>query len=313
MDNSLVTILSPCYNVAQFLPKYFETVLGQTYHNLQVVLIDDGSTDTTWTVIQEYAAKDSRVEIYHQENQGVAAARNNLLDKVKGDYVLFVDSDDWIELDMVEYLVGLAQKYRSKFVMCDRLINDAKPKKSEEHINVISQERAIHDFLRHEYFGGSLWNKLLDSSLLHNERFHCGISYGEDALFCWGILQKVDKVVVTDRQMYHYRMNAGSISHNSFGPQKFSGHITWQILSEETGKLWPQYASLAYAHRAVNAMHLLRDASCCGYKQDDMTKVLQNTLRQNFKYMWKNHSIKYIWYPYALLISISYPLGKIAQ
>ena len=155
-----VTILSPCYNVGQFLPKYFETVLGQTYSNLQVVLIDDGSKDDTWAVMQEYAAKDSRVEIYHQENQGVASTRNNLLDKVKGDYVLFVDSDDWIELDMVEYLVGVAFEHNTEFVMCDMVKNDAKPKETEWVVKLLSQEQAVHDFLRHEYFSGSLWNFL---------------------------------------------------------------------------------------------------------------------------------------------------------
>ena len=311
MSNPLVTILSPCYNVGLFLPKYFETVLGQTYSNLQIVLIDDGSKDNTWAVMQEYAAKDSRVEIYHQENQGVAATRNNLLDKVKGDYVLFVDSDDWIEQNMVEHLVGVALEHNSKFVMCDRVINDAKSKDSEPEIKILSQEQAVHDFLRHEYFVGSLWNKLLDSSLFHNERFHCGISYGEDALFCWGVLQNVNMVVVTDKQLYHYKMNDGSISHETFGPKKFSGHTTWQILSEEASSLWPQFADLAYSHRALNAMHLLRDASHSGYEEDETIKLLQKTLRQNLKFMWKNKSAKLFWYPYALLISNFYCLGKI--
>lgn len=280
MNNPLVTILSPCYNVGRFLPKYFETVLGQTYSNLQVVLIDDGSTDNTWAVMQEYASNDSRVEIYHQENQGVAATRNNLLDKVKGDNVLFVDSDDWIEPDMVEYLVGVALEHKSKFVMCDRVINDANPKDSAPEIKILSQEQAVCDFLHHDYFVGSLWNKLLDSSLLHNVRFHCGISYGEDALFCWGVLQKVDKVVVTDRQLYHYRMNEGSISHQTFGEKKWSGHRVWEIICVETSKCWPQYLDVAHARWALEDVQLVRAAALSGYIYDDKIKCLQNITRK---------------------------------
>lgn len=285
-SNLKVSILSPCYNVAKFLPKYFETVLGQTYRNLQVVLIDDGSKDNTWAVMQEYAARDSRVEIYHQENQGVAATRNNLLDKAKGDYVLFVDSDDWIELDMVEYLVGVALEYNSKFVMCDRVINDAKPKHSVPEIKILSQEQAVHDFLRHEYFVGSLWNKLLDSSLLHNVRFHCGINYGEDALFCWGILQNVDKVAVTDRQLYHYRMNENSISHANWTlEKKGSGHLVWERISQETISLWPQFKDIAEVTYAISDMWQLYYALKSKYPFNDNVKALQKHVKESLGLM----------------------------
>ena len=302
----LVTILSPCYNVGQFLPKYFETVLGQTYSNLQVVLIDDGSKDDTWAVMQEYAATDSRVEIYHQENQGVAATRNNLLDKVKGDYVLFVDSDDWIELDMVEYLVGVALEHNSKFVMCENVINDANPKDSEPIIKILSQEQAVHNFLRHEYFTGSLCNKLLDSSLLHNERFHCGISYGEDALLCWSVLQKVDKVVVTDRQLYHYRMNEGSISHSAYGPKRMSAHLTWKIISEEASSMWPKYRNIAMANYAISDMWQLFDACRSSYKIDKNIKEYQKNLRDHLCLVLKSDLINSKKKIFAIVAAYSY-------
>ena len=280
MNNPLVSILSPCYNVERFLPKYFETVLGQTYRNLQVVLIDDGSKDDTWTVMREYAAKDSRVEVFHQENQGVAATRNNLLDKVKGDYVLFVDSDDWIELDMVEYLVKVAIEHNTKFVMCEMKVDDSKPRMPNPEIKILSQEQAVHDFLRHEYFIGSMCNKLLSSRLFQNERFHCGISYGEDALFCWGVLQKVDKVVVTDRQLYHYRMNEESISHTNWTPEKKgTGHLVWEQISRETAILWPQYKSVADATFAISDMWNLYYALKSNYKKDNFFPLFHHHLK----------------------------------
>lgn len=310
MNNPLVTILSPCYNVGKFLPKYFETVLGQTYSNLQVVLIDDGSKDDTWAVMQEYAARDSRVEVYHQENQGVAATRNNLLDKVKGDYVLFVDSDDWIELDMVEYLVGVALEHNSKFVMCDMVKNDAKPKETESLFKLLSQEQAVCDFLRHEYFNGSLCNKLLESSLLHNERFNCRISYGEDALFCWGVLQKVDKVVVTDRQLYHYRMNEGSISHTDWTPEKKgSGHLVWEQINRETTTLWPQYMKVANATFAISDMWNLYYALKSNYKKDKYIELYQTHVRHNLRLIFRSRLINIKKILFAILVSYSYRLG----
>lgn len=287
----MVTILSPCYNVASFLPQYFESVLNQTYRDLQVVLIDDGSKDDTWKVMQAYASMDSRVEIYHQENQGVASTRNNLLDKVEGEYVLFIDSDDWIELDMVESLVSLANEYHSDFVMCDRVINHTKPRITPQCIHKLSQEEAIHDFLRHEYFVGSLCNKLLGSSLLHNVRFHCGISYGEDALFCWGVLQNTENVVVTDRQLYHYRMNENSLSHSTYGPRRMSAHLTWKKLSEEAVGLWPEYKDIAIANYAISDMWQIFDACRSSYSFDENLKEYQLNLRLHLSLILKSDLI----------------------
>ena len=93
----MVSILVPVYNSAPYLRKCVGSITGQTYTDLQIVLINDGSTDDSWDIMQELARQDKRIEIYSQPNCGVAATRNRLLDKVRGDFVLFVDSDDWIE------------------------------------------------------------------------------------------------------------------------------------------------------------------------------------------------------------------------
>lgn len=280
-----VTVLIPAYNVTSFLPKCLDTVLGQTYTDLQVVVVDDGSRDDTLAVAKAFAVKDSRLEVYHQENQGVATTRNHLLDRVKGDWVLFVDADDWIELDMVEYLVSLAQSHSADFVMCDRVINDSLPSREEPKVFELDQVHAIVDFLHHDYFIGSLCNKIIKSDCLQNERFQTGISYGEDALFCWGVLQKTQKVVVSSKQLYHYRMNNESISHQSFGEKKLTGHQTWTIISEDVKKRWPQYTELALGTFARSDMYLLQQASMGGYPKDDNIKKLQLNVRRNFRYL----------------------------
>lgn len=285
MDKPVVSILIPAYNAATYLPQCLDSVLKQTYRDLQVVIVDDGSKDNSLEVCKEYTARDARVEVYHQENQGVAATRNHLLDKVKGDYVLFVDADDWIEPDMVEYLTSLAADYNSEMVMCDRVINDEKPSEKESEVNILQQEKAICDFLYHDYFVGSLWNKLISRNILQNERFHRGISYGEDALFCWRALQKVNNVVVCNKQLYHYRMNEDSISHQSFGEKKLTGHLTWTIICEDVKKCWPQYTNLALCTFALQDMYLLQQASMSGYPKDEHIKVLQQNVRENYKYL----------------------------
>ena len=105
MDD-LISIIVPVYNVEPFLRRCLDSILGQTYKNLEVILVDDGSTDASGTICNEYCAKDPRVRVFHQVNAGISAARNKGLDKSSGSFIVFVDSDDYIELNMVEVLLS---------------------------------------------------------------------------------------------------------------------------------------------------------------------------------------------------------------
>ena len=287
-----ISILIPAYNVEKYLPTCLDSVLGQTYQDLQVVIIDDGSKDCTLEVCKNYSKKDDRVEYYTQENKGVAETRNHLLSKVKGEYVLFVDADDWIELDMVEYLVSLATDNSAEMVMCDRLINDAKPISSQPNIKILSQNEAIKDFLYHDYFVGSLWNKLIKASLLNDKIFKNEISYGEDALFVWNVLQDVDAVVVSTKQLYHYRMNEASISHQSFGEKKLTGHLTWQLITDDVRQSWPQYLDIALGTFALQDFYLIQAASVDRFSGKESVRQLQNTVKKNLRFIKNRCSTK---------------------
>lgn len=277
----VVSILIPAYNTGAFIGKCLDSVVNQTYQKLQIVIIDDGSIDNTPDICNLYSEKDNRVEFYTQENQGVAATRNNLLQKVKGDYVLFVDADDWIESDMVEYLVSTAVKYYSQITMCDRVFNETMPFIVHPTESVLNKEEAIKDFLYHEYFVGSLCNKLIKASIIGNTLFDPRISYGEDALFVWNILQNVDTVAVSDKQLYHYRMNQESISHQKFGEKKLTGHLTWKLISDDVSHKWPQYLDIAFGTFALQDMYLLRSASQGCYPKNEKISELQDIVKTN--------------------------------
>lgn len=277
--NPNISILVPVYNVENYLPQCIDSILGQTYKNLQVVLVDDGSPDSSWDVCKAYVSKDSRVEAYHKENSGVANTRNSLLTKVKGDYMLFVDSDDWIESDMVEALLKIALQYDADVVNCENVINDALCKKVDTSIELLQQEEAIKLFLEHKRLRGSLCNKLIKTSLLHNIRFYRGISLGEDALFCWDILQKANSLVITKQEYYHYRMLDGSLTHSSFGPKKFSAYYVWEKICDDTERQWPQFSDIAKARYCIEMTILLHDAATSCYIYDELIKSLQEIVR----------------------------------
>jgi glycosyltransferase involved in cell wall biosynthesis len=273
------------------------------------VVRDDGSIEDTLAVAQGYAVKDSRVEVYHQENQGVAATRNNLLEKVRGDWVLFVDADDWIELDMVETLLALAVENNAEIAECKNVINDTTCDKDNPTITLWNQEEAVFQFLRHKIFSGSLWNKLIKASLLKNERFPDNVSYGEDALFCWHILQKVNTIVRTSAQYYHYKMNDTSISHQKYDIKHMSGHIVWKQISEETETLWPQYKEIADATYAISDMWQLYNAAKSKYPQDLHIKEYQSHVRKSLYIIYNSHLINTKKMLFAIAVSISYRWG----
>ena len=118
----LISIIIPVYKVEKYLKRCVDSVIGQTYPNLQIILVDDGSPDNCPQICDEYAAQDKRIEVIHQANAGVSNARNNGLKVAKGDYILFIDSDDYIAPDMCEKMLAFAQQTQADIVVCDSLM-----------------------------------------------------------------------------------------------------------------------------------------------------------------------------------------------
>ncbi len=310
----MVSILLPVYNVAEYLPKCIESILSQTYYNLQIVLIDDGSQDDSWSICQKYAKQDKRIEIYHQKNQGVATVRNKLLSYAKGEYTLFVDSDDWIEPKMVETLLNLAKCHKADITICNNVINDNRFNAESNSIKIWSQEQAIFYFLQHIIIRGSLCNKMIRTVLIQNEKFDQDISYGEDALMCWILLQKVKKVIFTNQPLYHYRMNDKSLSHEVFGEKKMTAYNVWERISTETQMLWPQFQDIANATFCVEMTILLYDATVAHYKKDKSIQQLQNVLKKYAYLILKTKRSSWKMFLFAFLGGKSYKiLGLITR
>ena len=116
----LVSIVIPVYNVSRYLAQCLESVIHQSYHNIEIIIIDDGSTDGSGSLCDSFARSDDRIRVFHTENRGLASARNLGMEKCTGSYLMFIDSDDWIELHTVETLLNFAQKYNADIVAAKR-------------------------------------------------------------------------------------------------------------------------------------------------------------------------------------------------
>lgn len=305
-----VSILIPAYNVENYLPMCLDSIINQTYRDMQIVVIDDGSKDATWNVMQEYAAKDERFEIYHQENQGVAETRNRLLAHSKGDWVLFVDADDWLEKQMVTYMVGVAENRGVEVVVCGHVMNNEVPSDmwNEE---LLEKETLIREFLKHTKLRGQLWNKLIQGKVARSVSFSKGIGYGEDALFCWNVFQRVSRIFNSTRELYHYRLSDSSISSSTFGPIKMSAHYVWDEITRDVVQDWPEFVSDARARWCMEDVLLLRSSAQSKCPKTKDASILQNSIKRNFRSLVGSNFIPLKWKLYAFVVKGVYSFARI--
>ena len=301
----MVSILVPVYNSAPFLKECVQSLTGQTYTDLQIVLINDGSTDGSWDILLELARQDKRIEVYSKANGGVAETRNQLLKKARGEWVLFIDSDDWIEPDTVESLINelAVGNY-------DIVSYKMSGKTDGDDTIVYTRQQAVKLFLEHITFRGSLWDKMIRRSLFEGLSFDAGVCYGEDALMVWQVLQRAEKICVLNKGFYHYRVNPNSISRQSFNGMKFSAYTTWDSICSDVKKSWPEYREVAHARFACEMTQLLYAAARNGYPHNSSVQLLQEIIRRDGRYIKKTGISSLKMSLFAWLVSHNYYIAR---
>ncbi|GEM_PF-361190 len=215
-----VSVIIPCYNVEQYLPECLDSILNQTLKDLEIILINDGSTDGSGQIIDSYAQADPRFIIVHQKNMGVSAARNKGLTLASAPYILFIDSDDWIEAEMIKALYQKAERTSADIVVCN-YHEELFGKTNTDVLNLNEEEIILEEIgLSHYYFqqltdqshGGYVWNKLYKSKKIFQSglNFSPSITSAQDILFNLCLFLHVRKIAVLSKSFYHYRQRQGS-------------------------------------------------------------------------------------------------------
>lgn len=210
-QRALVSIITPVYNVAPWAARCFDSILAQTWTDWELLLIDDGSTDGSGAICDDYAARDRRIRVFHQENKGVAAARNLGLDNARGDYLLFADPDDWLAPEMAEGMLRAGRG--AELVVCGQTNVYARADGTQER-----QERRIwtgHSapFESADVYGdvlgytGMMCNKLFRRDVIGELRLEEGMCYGEDTLFLARVFANVHRAVLVPEPWYFYFRN----------------------------------------------------------------------------------------------------------
>lgn len=206
MSSMLISVIVPVYNTESFLPASIESILSQTYQDIELLLIDDGSTDRSGAICDEYAAKDSRVRVFHKENGGVSSARNLGLDQARGEYIHFVDSDDILLQGAYQYIAEVCNSYSPDVISFD-YFTDIRDKDA-----LIIDDGKFYDsiqtFTEHFYIRVPVWIKVFKRSYIEkqNTRFE-PVIYSEDTIFIWNLLQTDGTIFSTKSKLYSYTTN----------------------------------------------------------------------------------------------------------
>lgn len=277
--NDLISIIVPIYKVEEYLDRCVESIVNQTYENLEIILVDDGSPDRCGSMCDEWAEKDSRIKVIHKKNGGLSDARNAGLDIAAGAYIAFVDSDDWIHSNYIKILYTSLIENNADVSACDIDIVD-----DNSDITIINEQlttkvfdnlSAMQSLVQGAEFASNVWNKLYSVELLKNERFIVG-KYHEDEFFSYRIISKINTAVFNNAKLYYYYQRSGSIM-NSFSIK----HLDMlEAYIERINFLEKNYSELALTDKKNFYISLVNN--CCNalkYKNNDAVKLIKEHLR----------------------------------
>lgn len=222
--NPLVSVIVPVYNPGKYLYHCLDSITGQTYQNLEIILIDDGSTDNSLQVCREYAEKDSRIKVFSQENAGVSAARNKGIEESNGELLSFIDSDDYLEQNTYESLIEVFLREKPDIVCYEYFSTFS----DHEKIHTVSDKswygmKDRRTAMRQQATGNPfLWTKLFARRVVEEIRFTVGLARGEDGEYCIYAIHRADKIFYLDRPFVHYVQSEESAVRGKFRPSQLS-------------------------------------------------------------------------------------------
>lgn len=234
--SELVSIIIPAYNVGPYIEGCLKSVLGQSYPHIEVIVVNDGSTDNTPEILSRYENSDKRVKILSQNNQGPSVARNNGLAHVTGQWIMFVDGDDGLFKNSVSTLLSLAKKHEAEIAIGNFV---RKPKCRNAHVrdSLLTPEQTLRRLFFQKGVDSSPWGKLYKKELFHGLKFREGIIY-EDLDLIYKLFAKATKIALTTAKVYYYRHTEHSLM-NTFSEKRLDSLEVTKRIEEWTAQKYP--------------------------------------------------------------------------
>lgn len=283
----LVSIIVPVYNVEKYLSKCIESLINQTYTNIEILLINDGSTDNSKKICEQFKEKDSRIKLINKENGGLSDARNKGLQEAISKYIAFVDSDDYVEKNYIETLYSLITKFNSEIAIADfRVIKGAKKIKEDETKEYcITPEKAIEEMLYSDFYYISACSKLYKKELFENVEFPKGKMF-EDVGTTYKLIIKANKIACTNKKIYNYVIRNNSITTSKFKNGHYDLIELTNIMCEDILQKYPNmekgvlrrkiYANISTLNRMLLSKETKADLELVNYIKKTGKTILKD-------------------------------------
>lgn len=311
MKNELISVIVPVYNVEKYLKKCIDSIICQTYENIEIILIDDGSTDSSSKICDKYLLKDSRIKVIHQKNQGIAIVRNKGLAQSNGKYIFWVDSDDYISNECIEYLYNLLKKENADMSICNYLQGSSRLydfNSNEDYYNEIMNSKKALEYIyesdHYAFIMAASWAKLIKKELYDNLKYPENKLF-EDIYMSHHLINNCNKIAYTNKVMYYYFQWNDSI----LGKKLHRGKLDYLYAFEERIHFFEelQYldlkekARLQYLHALMWEYSRSKDI----LNDKEMTKSIVKQYRKYYKIGTSNTIIKHEtkWYMFKFYVS----------
>lgn len=278
MKNDMISIIIPIYNVEKYLEKCLDSILNQTYKNLEIILIDDGSTDNSPNICNSYCEKDKRIKIIHKNNEGVSSARNKGIELSKGKYIVFIDSDDYVSNEHIEVLYDCIISNNVDLVISN-LIDISEDgiilNNEEKESFLMNKDQCLKELLSEDNFYHLCCGNIYRKDLLEKIRFNCKYRIAEDLDFLYRYIKQINSAYFLSKNTYYYLKREGSAT-NSIYSEKWNDElkICNFIISEmvELENNFHKYAKRKYIRLNINQAYRFK-------LNKNQTKILKNNIK----------------------------------
>lgn len=285
----IISVIVPVYKVEPYLDKCISSIVDQSYRNLEIILVDDGSPDKCSAMCDAWTEKDSRIRVIHKLNGGLSDARNAGMAAATGELMAFVDSDDWIDVHYIEYLYNALRQTNADISACNlREVYDdsavATATKQVPQVEVLTAEEAIEDILHNRRFRAVAWNKLYTRKIVTDERFETGRLH-EDEFFSYRLYDKAARLAYIALPLYNYRQRPGSIM-TSFSARHLDALDAYLERIVLLGEKYPRLLPLDKLNFCIACMNLYGDVSTADAEQQRKAKERIKSCRRKIRFSW---------------------------
>ena len=294
---NLVSIILPCYNMSKYLDKNIKSLLNQTYENIEIIYVNDGSKDNTLEILNEYAKKDKKIVVVDKPNGGVSSARNAGLEKAKGAYITFCDPDDYVSPIYIQTQVETLEKYNADVCVCKyKRVKEGSSykfrKNSLTKIKEFNTEQAIAQLMSGVLFDVCCWNKMFKAEILKGLKFDEKIYYAEDVHYCYFAFKNIKKLVYNPTILYGYVMRKGSLVKSKFNEKKLSGLKGIQEIVDDCEASFPNVSNYARSWYCLVNLEMLYYTYRDNWENYDRIFAMLNTMKENIPALKKSKIVQ---------------------